>query len=83
MGAAPWRAGMADAANAVVATNAELAERAALFRVCAECNSVNYTQRPIRSLMARRSESLISPGLEFLPLPSAARRRALEEHDDH
>jgi hypothetical protein len=49
MGAAPWRAGMADVANAIVATNAELAEKAALFRVCAECNSVNYTQRPIRS----------------------------------
>jgi hypothetical protein len=27
--------------------------------------------------------TLISPGLEFLPLPSADWRRALEEHDDH
>ena len=33
-------------------------------------------------LMARHSGPLISPGLEFLPLPSAAWRRALEEHDD-
>jgi hypothetical protein len=33
--------------------------------------------------MARGSGSLISPGLELVPLPGAARRRALEEHDDH
>jgi hypothetical protein len=34
-------------------------------------------------LVARCSGSLICPGLEFPPLPSAPRRRALEEHDDH
>ena len=50
--------------------------------------SVSDRKRPLVAgvngpLMARRSGSLISPGLEFLPLPSAARRRALEEHDDH
>jgi len=37
------------AVEQVVDTNAELAERASLFRVCPECNSVNYTQRPIRA----------------------------------
>jgi hypothetical protein len=33
----------------VVAANAELAERAAVFRQCSECGSVRYKQRAIRS----------------------------------
>ena len=41
--------GVQQATGAVVAANAELAERASVFRVCPECNSVDYTQRPIRS----------------------------------
>lgn len=40
---------MDNAANAVVEANAELAERAAVFRHCPECDSENYKQRPIRS----------------------------------
>lgn len=47
----PMRApgGVQAATDAIVAANAELAEKAALFRVCPECNSVHYTQRPIQS----------------------------------
>ena len=36
-------------AGAVVAANAELAEKAAAFRCCPSCQSVHYKQRPIRS----------------------------------
>jgi hypothetical protein len=54
----------------------------------ATVRTVSDRKRPLVTgvngpLMARRSGLLISPGLEFLPLPSAAWRRALEEHDDH
>jgi len=34
--------------TAVVAGNAELAERAAVFRQCPECDSAHYKQRAIR-----------------------------------
>lgn len=40
---------VADQTDAVVAANAELAERAAAFRQCPECDSAHYKQRPIRS----------------------------------
>jgi hypothetical protein len=36
-------------ADAVVAANAELAERAASFRCCPKCESDHYKQRSIRS----------------------------------
>ncbi len=41
--------GGAAQAEAVAAANAELAERAAVFRQCPECESVHYKQRAIRS----------------------------------
>jgi len=41
--------GGAASAEAVAAANAELAERAAVFRQCPECDSVHYKQRAIRS----------------------------------
>jgi len=41
--------GIGDTSAAVVASNAQLAERAAVFRQCAECGSVSYKQRAIRS----------------------------------
>ena len=60
--ASPWTAGAARGLNApteaVVAANAELAERVAVFRWCPKCNSDHYTQRPIRS----RTDDLASSG---------------------
>jgi hypothetical protein len=47
-----WTANAAvasDTARVAVAANAGLAERASASRVCPACNSVHYTQRPIRS----------------------------------
>ena len=35
--------------DAVVAANAELAERAAAFRCCPRCESTHYKQRSVRS----------------------------------
>jgi hypothetical protein len=43
------RAQAAAAAAAVVAANARLAEKVAVFRQCHECDSVHYKQRAIRS----------------------------------
>jgi len=43
------RGAVAAGAAAVVEANAELAERAAAFRHCPECESDHYKQRPIRS----------------------------------
>ena len=40
---------MGEQAETVIEENAELAERAAVFRQCPECDSVRYKQRPIRS----------------------------------
>jgi hypothetical protein len=37
------------AVEAVVAANAELAEKVSAFRVCPKCKSENYTQRSVRS----------------------------------
>jgi hypothetical protein len=49
----PWyRSSSGDArraTEAIVAANAEQAEQAATFQVCPQCNSVDYTQRLIRS----------------------------------
>jgi hypothetical protein len=42
-------AGVAADAAAVAEANAELAEKVAAFRVCPECDSEHYKQRPIRS----------------------------------
>ena len=36
-------------ADAMIATNAALSERAAALRCCPRCESVDYKQRPIRS----------------------------------
>jgi hypothetical protein len=36
-------------AAAVADANAALAEKVAVFRVCAECNSAHYKQRPVRN----------------------------------
>jgi hypothetical protein len=33
----------------VADANAALAEKVAVFRVCAECNSAHYKQRPVRN----------------------------------
>ena len=41
--------GVAADAAAVAEANAELAEKVAGFRVCSECESEHYKQRPIRS----------------------------------
>jgi hypothetical protein len=35
--------------DAVVAANAELAEEAAVFHRCPQCESAHYKQRPVRS----------------------------------
>jgi len=35
-------------AGLVIAANAELAERGAAFRLCHECGSAHYKERPIR-----------------------------------
>ena len=43
------RGGIAVSADAVVEANAELAERAAAFRRCPNCESDHYKQRRIRS----------------------------------
>ena len=45
----PMSAGNLGTTDAVVAANAELAERASVFRTCQECGSAHYAQRPIRS----------------------------------
>jgi hypothetical protein len=41
--------GVQQMAAAATAANAQMAERAAQSRICPECNSAKYTQRPIRS----------------------------------
>lgn len=43
------RMAAAAGAETVVAANAELSETAAVFRVCPECGSEHYKQRPVRS----------------------------------
>jgi hypothetical protein len=45
----PGGQGVAAQTDAVVAANAELAERAAAYRCCPECESDHYKQRSIRS----------------------------------
>jgi hypothetical protein len=47
-GGAIYGAAAAGAA-AVADANAALAEKVAVFRVCAECNSAHYKQRPVRN----------------------------------
>src|SRR5215469_10104585 len=46
-GGGPWA--VQQAAAAATAANAQMAERASQFRVCPECNSAKYAQRPVRS----------------------------------
>jgi len=40
---------VASQADAVIAANAALSERAAAFRRCPKCESDHYRQRPVRS----------------------------------
>ena len=45
----PGGGGAADRATEIADANAALAEKVAVFRVCAECDSGHYKQRPVRS----------------------------------